>query len=59
MHLISEHSPDYIVYRFSTHLFDCFESGRKHQWLREVKDKMGEKFYYDVIEGYVLGEHDT
>lgn len=56
---LREHDLDFLVYQFSTALFDCFDSGGKIKWLNDVKEKMGEQFYYDVIEGYVLGNHDT
>ncbi len=48
-----------LVYNFSTALFDCINSGGAEKWLAGVKKRMGKQFYYDVIEGYVLGNHDT
>lgn len=49
--------PDYLIYRFSTALFDLFHSENKYGWLSDVKKHMGEKFYYDMIEGFVLDKH--
>lgn len=56
---LSNNDKSYFVYRFSTALYDCFDSGGKERWLCDVKKYMGKQFYYDVIEGYVLGSHDT
>lgn len=58
-HLSSDHDIDCVVYSFSTALFDCFNSEEKESWLNDVKKRMGKDFYYKVIEGYVLGNHDT
>ena len=58
-YLKSNHDVSYLVYRFSTALFDCFDSESKDRWLRNIKAHMGKEFYYDVIEGYVFGNHDT
>lgn len=48
-----------LVYNFSTALFDCINNDGTEKWLANVKKRMGKRFYYDVIEGYVLGNHDT
>jgi len=50
-----------VIRQFSTALFDLMatNSEEKFDWLHSVKKNFGKKFYYDVIEGYVLGNHDT
>jgi hypothetical protein len=50
---------DDVIYRLTTALFDCFDSEYKFEFLKKVKDEFGEDIYFAVIEGYVMGQHDT
>lgn len=58
-HLLHNHDMEHLICRFSTVLFDIFNSASKFRWLSDVREHMGEAFYNCVIEGYVYGSHDT
>lgn len=47
------------IYRLTTALFDCFGTSYMDEFLKRIKDELGEDIYYAVIEGYVYGRHDT
>lgn len=61
-HLLNDHDLEYLVWRFSTQLFDIYATRNlkeKNKWLAEVKKKMGKEFCDKVKEGYLSGNHDT
>ena len=58
-YLFASHDSEALICKFATTLFDLFDSGSKSRWLSDVKKQMGKKFYYDVIEAYVCGNHST